>query len=137
MRLENIYKYRADSIQEIQSSEQRIKIEETYSQKFSLLEVDTCTFLLLPSIFPGFRVFSKESVLLIRWPKYWSFSFSNLIIDVDLITVLERSPGEGNDSPLQYFCLENSVDWGTWQAAHTQTLACTYACTHTHRKSWL
>ena len=33
-------------------------------------------FLLLPSIFPSIRVFSKESVLYIRWPKYWSFSFS-------------------------------------------------------------
>ena len=32
--------------------------------------------LLLPSIFPNFRVFSNESVLCIRWPKYWSFSFS-------------------------------------------------------------
>ena len=31
---------------------------------------------LLPSIFPSFRVFSKESVLRIRWPKYWSFSLS-------------------------------------------------------------
>ena len=33
--------------------------------------------LLLPSIFPSIRVFSSESVLRIRWPKYWSFSFSN------------------------------------------------------------
>ena len=32
--------------------------------------------LLLPSIFPSIRVFSIESVLHIRWPKYWSFSFS-------------------------------------------------------------
>ena len=32
--------------------------------------------LLLPSIFPSIRVFSKESILHIRWPKYWSFSFS-------------------------------------------------------------
>ena len=32
--------------------------------------------LLLPSIFPSSRVFSRESVLQIRWPKYWSFSFS-------------------------------------------------------------
>ena len=31
---------------------------------------------LLPSIFPSIRVFSKGSVLCIRWPKYWSFSFS-------------------------------------------------------------
>ena len=35
-----------------------------------------CPLLLLPSIFPSFRVFSNESVLHIRWPKYWSFSFS-------------------------------------------------------------
>ena len=32
--------------------------------------------LLLPSIFPSTRVFSNESALRIRWPKYWSFSFS-------------------------------------------------------------
>ena len=32
--------------------------------------------LLLPSMFPGIRVFSNESALHIRWPKYWSFSFS-------------------------------------------------------------
>ena len=32
--------------------------------------------LLLPSIFPSIRVFSNESVLCIRWPKFWSFSFS-------------------------------------------------------------
>ena len=34
-----------------------------------------CPLLLLPSIFPRSRVFSNESVLHIRWPKYWSFSF--------------------------------------------------------------
>ena len=32
--------------------------------------------LLLPSVFPSIRVFSSESVLCIRWPKYWSFSFN-------------------------------------------------------------
>ena len=32
--------------------------------------------LLLPSVFPSIRVFSNESVLRFRWPKYWSFSFS-------------------------------------------------------------
>ena len=32
--------------------------------------------LLLPSVFPSIRVFSSESTLRIRWPKYWSFSFS-------------------------------------------------------------
>ena len=35
-----------------------------------------CPLLLLPLIFPSIRVFSNESVLCIRWPKYWSFSFN-------------------------------------------------------------
>ena len=35
-----------------------------------------CRPLLLPSIFPSIRIFSNESALCIRWPKYWSFSFS-------------------------------------------------------------
>ena len=35
-----------------------------------------CPLLLLPSVLPSIRVFSKESVLRIRWPKYWSFSIS-------------------------------------------------------------
>ena len=35
-----------------------------------------CPLLFLPSIFPSIRVFSNESVLCIRWPKYWSFSFN-------------------------------------------------------------
>ena len=35
-----------------------------------------CPLLLPPSIFPSIRVFSNESVLHIRWPKYWSFSFT-------------------------------------------------------------
>ena len=35
-----------------------------------------CHPLLLPSIFPSIRVFSNESILHIKWPKYWSFSFS-------------------------------------------------------------
>ena len=35
-----------------------------------------CPLLVLPSIFPSIRVFSKESVLCIRWPKYWSSSFN-------------------------------------------------------------
>ena len=35
-----------------------------------------CPLLLLPSIFPSIRFFSNESILPIRWPKYWSLSFS-------------------------------------------------------------
>ena len=42
-----------------------------------------CCSLLLPSIFPSIRVFPKVSALQIRWPKYWSFSFS--ISEADII----------------------------------------------------
>ena len=38
--------------------------------------IHRCPLLLSPSIFPNIRVFSSESVLHIRWPEYWSFSFS-------------------------------------------------------------
>ena len=38
--------------------------------------VPCCPLLILPSVFPSIRVFSKELTLHIRWPKYWSFSFS-------------------------------------------------------------
>ena len=37
---------------------------------------DSCPLLFLSSIFPSIRIFSSESVLRIKWPKYWSFSFS-------------------------------------------------------------
>ena len=44
-----------------------------------------CPLLLLPSIFPSIRVFSNELALHIRWPKYWSFSFSiNLAVPLSL-----------------------------------------------------
>ena len=50
-----------------------------------------CRPLLLPSVFPSIRVFSNESALCIRWPKYWRFSFSispSLRIDwLDLLAV--------------------------------------------------
>ena len=56
-----------------------------------------CTLLLLPSIFPSIRVFSNEKVLHIRWPKYWSVSFSispsneysGLVDWLDLLAVQE------------------------------------------------
>ena len=56
------------------------------NQSFKLLSIKwvmpsnnlilSCPLLLLPSIFSSIRVFSSESLLHIRWPKYWSFSFS-------------------------------------------------------------
>ena len=74
--------------------------------------------LLLPSIFPSIRVFANESVLHIRWPKYWSFSFS--------ISPSNEHPGlisfrmnwldllavQGTlKSLLQYHNLEESILW--------------------------
>ena len=38
--------------------------------------IHCCPLLLQPAVFPNIRVFSSESVLCIRWPKYWSFTFS-------------------------------------------------------------
>ena len=94
--------------------------------------------LLLPSVFPSIRIFSSESALHIRWPKYWSFSlsispsneYSWLILDFPggsdgkasaynagdpgSIPASGRSPGEGNGDPLQYSCLENPMDGGAW-----------------------
>ena len=65
------------------------------------------------------------------------------IQDMDLIPELGRSPGEGNGNPLQYSCLENSMDRGTWQAIQSMdsqrvrynwvTNTHTHTHTHTHK----
>ena len=60
------------SITNSQSLLKRMSIESVIPYNHHIL----CHPLLLPSIFPSIRVFSNESVLHIRWPKYWSFSFS-------------------------------------------------------------
>ena len=58
-----------------------------------------CCLLLLPSIFPSIRVFSNESAVCIRWPKYWSFSFSPSNENLGLISFgLVRSPCSPRDS---------------------------------------
>ena len=44
-----------------------------------------CSLFLPPSIFPSFRVFSNESTLTIKWPKYWSFSFKISPFRVDFL----------------------------------------------------
>ena len=53
-----------------------LKLMSTESVKSSNHLILCRPLLLLPSIFPSIRVFPNESVLPIRWPKYWSFSFS-------------------------------------------------------------
>ena len=62
------------SITNSQSLLKLMSIESVMTSKHLILY---CPFLLLPSIFPSIRVFSNESVLHIRWPKYWSFSISH------------------------------------------------------------
>ena len=82
--------------------------------------------LLLPSIFPSIRVFSNESVLCIRWPKYWSFSFSisppmnihdwfplgltGLILQSKGLSRVFSNITEGNGKPLMYNCIENPMN---------------------------
>ena len=57
-------------------SQSLLKLMSTESVMPSNHLVLCCPLLLLPSIFTSIRVFFKESVLCIRWPKYWNFSFS-------------------------------------------------------------
>ena len=61
------------SITNSQSPPKPMSIESVMPSNHLIL---CCPLLLLPSIFPSIRVFSSESGLHIRWPKYWSFSFS-------------------------------------------------------------
>ena len=60
----------------ITNSQSLLKLMSTESVMPSNHLILSHPFLLLPSIFPSIRVFSKELVLCIKWPKYWSFSFS-------------------------------------------------------------
>ena len=77
----------SDSLQPHELQQARHFLSITYSQSLSkLMSIESvmpsnhlilcCHLLLLPSIFPSIRVFSNESALRIRWPKYWSFSFN-------------------------------------------------------------
>ena len=72
--------------------------------------------LLLPSIFPSIKVFSNESVLCIRWPKYWSFSISPSNEHPGLISFsmdwLDLLAVQGTlKSPLQHHSSKASVLW--------------------------
>ena len=63
----------SQSITNSQSFHKLMSIRSVMSSNHLIL---CCPLLLLPSIFPSIRVFSNESALCIRWPKYWSFSFN-------------------------------------------------------------
>ena len=73
-----------------------------------------CPPLLLPSVFPSIRVFSSESALCIRWPKYWSFSispsneYSGLIsFRTDVISLLSK--GLSSSPTPQFKSVDSSV----------------------------
>ena len=66
------------SITNLRSSSKLMSIESVMPSNHLIL----CRPLLLPLIFSSIRVFCNESVLCIRWPKYWSFSFSNLATNI-------------------------------------------------------
>ena len=75
-----------------------------------------CPLLLLPSVFPSIRVFSNESALCIRWPKYWSFSFSPSNEHSGLISFrmgwLDLLSVQGTlKSLLQYYSSKASILW--------------------------
>ena len=84
--------------------------------------------LLPPSIFPSIRVFSNESTLHMRWPKYWSFSFSispsnehpGLIsFTIDLFDLLAV---QGTlKSVLQYHSSKASIQLSLWSNSHIHT----------------
>ena len=60
----------------IKNSQSLLKLMSTESVMPSNHLILCCPLFLLPSIFPSFRIFSNKAVLCIRWPKFWSFSFS-------------------------------------------------------------
>ena len=82
-----------------------------------------CPLLLMPSIFPSIRVFSNESALHIRWPKYWSFSFNispskehpGLIsfrmdwLDILAVQGTLKSLLQHHSSNHQFFCVQLSL----------------------------
>jgi len=64
------------------------KLMSTEVVTLSNCHIPCCPLFLLPSLFPSIRVFSNESFFRIRWPKYWSFSFSSS----PSMNIQDRSP---------------------------------------------
>ena len=105
--------------------------------------------LLLPSFFPRIRVFSSELALHIRWPKYWSFSFSigpinkysglifyrtEFILDSSMTYVLTRKGNLGTDSPKSQTPLSNQA---SMQARHIgRQWICRQKTAESTRETW-
>ena len=83
--------------------------------------------LLQPSIFPSIRVFSSESDLRIRWPKYWSFSFSKKPVTNSLqITIIYKGIKQGlgmknnKDGDCFHRTVQEVLRWRHWRALWEQ-----------------
>ena len=72
----SLWPHRLQHARSTTNSQSLLKLISIVSVMLSNNLILYCSLLLLPSIFPSIRVFSNESVLPIRWPKYWSFSFN-------------------------------------------------------------
>ena len=118
------------------NSQSLLKLMPTESVMPSNHLILCCPILLLPSIFPSIRVFSNESTLGIRWPKYWSFSFSispsneysRLIFFRMYWLYLLAVQGTLNNSPTPQFKSINSL---ALSFLHSPTLT----SIHDHRKN--
>ena len=105
------------SITNFQSLLKLMSIESVMPSNHLIL---SCPLLLLPSIFPSIRVFSNESVLRIRWPKYWSFSnspsneYSGLIsFRIDWFDLAVQGLSRVFSKPQKMLLLQNYQFFGT------------------------
>ena len=101
--------------------------------------------LLLPPIPPSIRVFSNESTLRVRWPKYWSFSFSiipskeipgliSFRMDwLDLLAVQVRGPELWSSSCILCWTLHLSISKWIWTEIPLDPKFLTCHCRHTNR----
>ena len=89
-----------------------------------------CPLLLLPSTFPSIRVFSNESALQIRWPEYWSFSFSiipskerpGLIFRIDWLDLLAVQGTQESSPSSQFKSINSSMLSFLYSPTPTSTL---------------
>ena len=70
--------------------------------------------LLLPAIFPSIRVFSSESFLYIRWPKYWSFSFRYLLSLLILVKKKKENVLKDHEDQLLILQMRKARNQMTW-----------------------
>ena len=91
-----------------------------------------CPLLLLPSIFPSIRVFSSESALCIKWPKYWSLSFS-ISPSVNIqdwfplgLTGLISLPSKGLSRVFSSTTVQKHQFFGAWPSLWSNSHVCTW-----------